>query len=289
MIPSPHNSARSNDSAVRRLSRPAGAFAVLAAAAIATVAGCSSSPHDSAAAQPSQAQHAIKLAASRSQAVDTLVASLTEHTSGVTTGGLTGTIAVRLRPTTLIDANFKIPSGKGKTIKLAEILTSKAIYFNDPAFTKGAGKSWVKLKISQLSAKTSVSVASLLQNLEGSNPLDQTRLFTASKDVKVAGSQTIGGIATTEYAGTYSPAKAFSELPAKLRTLLGPSLRAMGANPVRFRVWIDAQHLIRKATDTETVRHQTITTTFSVLSVNKPVTVRLPAPDQVAPMPKLTA
>ena len=55
--------------------------------------------------------------------------------------------------------------------------------------------------IGQLSSKSGVSFGSLLQNLESSNPLDQTKLFTASKDVRVVGTQTIDGVPTTEYAG----------------------------------------------------------------------------------------
>ena len=262
------------------------AGAVGAASAVA-ITGCSGGTSNSSANSTSPAQKAIKLAASRSQEVNTLTAKLTEHSTGHAMSGLTGTIQIQLKPTTVIAAKFIVPAKKSSSIKLEEILTSKAIYFKDPAFTKDAGKAWVTVKISQLSSKTGVSVASLLQNLEGSNPLDQTRLFTASKDVKVVGSQAVNGVATTEYAGTYSPAAAFAQLPANMRKLLGPTLRDMGTKPVRFTVWIDAQHLIRKAQDTEVVNGQTFSTTFDVTSINRPLHIKLPAPSQIAPMPKL--
>lgn len=257
------------------------------------MAGCASGHHPSAAASKpaakpdTQAQRAIKLAASRSGAVKTLVADLVEHSTGASEGSATGTIAVQLKPVTLIEATFMIPSKNAKPLKLAEILTANAIYFKDPAFSASTTKTWLKVKISQLSAKTSVSVAALLQNLEGSNPLDQSRLFTASKDVKVVRTQSVHGMMTTEYAGTYAPQAAFGELSPKLRKLLGPSLRAMGSKPVHFRVWVDAQHIIRKAVDVDVVRGQTITTTFNIRSVNKPVKIKLPDPRSVGPLPQI--
>lgn len=170
-----------------------------------------------------------------------------------------------------------------------EILTSKAIYIKDPAFLTGSklGKAWIMVKISQLSSKSGVTFGSLLQNLEGSNPLDQTRLFTASKDVRQVGTETVHGVPTTEYAGTYAPKTAYTGLTPRLRKLVGPMLRSIGTHPVRFRVWIDAQHLIKMADYTESVRGQTVTTTFVVTSVNKPVHVTLPTAGQVAPLPHL--
>jgi hypothetical protein len=256
-------------------------------AAILAVAGCLGGSNGTRSASDANARKAIKLAASTSQDVRTLTAHLTEQTTGSTVSSLTGTIQVQLRPTTVIVAKFTIPGKKAKTY-LEEILTNQAIYFKDPAFSHAAGKAWVKVNISQLSSKTGISIASLLQNLEGSNPLDQTQLFTASKDVKVVGSQTVGGVATTEYAGSYSPKAALGQLTPQLRKLLGPTLHAMGNAAVTFHVWIDAQHMIRKATDTETVNGQTFATTFEVTSVNAPVKVTLPAASEVAPLPKLT-
>lgn len=292
MIHSPDYSAINYIRAIRWQKRRIVPIVAIGAATAVAVTGCSSAKHNASAPQPSTgAQRAIKLAASRSQEVNTLVANLTEHstssTAGGTTTGLTGTIKVVLKPATLIAANFTVPAKNAKSLKLEEILTGQAIYFKDPAFSKAAGKTWLKVKISQLSSKTSVTVVALLQNLEGSNPLDQTRLFTASKDVKVVGTQKIHGIATTEYAGTYSPETAFGELSTKLRTLLGPTLRAMGNSPVHFVVWIDGRHIIRKARDTDVVRGQSITTIFNVTSVNKPVKITLPKPGDVGPMPKL--
>lgn len=266
-------------------------IAVVAAAGsvAAAMAGCSSSAAPKATSPAtSRAIKQIKLAADTSQHVNSLTASLTVHSVGKSGGNLSGTIQMQMKPTSLIEAEFLVPSSHGKNIDLDEILTSKAIYFKDPAFlSQKMHKAWVKVKISQLSSKSGLTFGSLLQNLEGSNPLDQTKLFTASKDVRQVGTDTVHGVPTTEYAGTYAPKAAYSGLTPRLRKLIGPMLRSIGTNPVHFRVWIDAQHLIKKADYTETVRGQTVTTTFVVTSINQPVHVTLPKADQTAPLPSL--
>ena len=273
--------------------RPVRFIAVSAAAGavLAAMAGCSGSaaPKAPKAASPAttKALKQIRLASDTSQHVTSLTAGLKVISVGKAGGNLSGTIQMQMKPTTLIEAQFRIPQGHSKSINQDEILTSKAIYFKDPAFLTGSklGKAWVRADLSQLSGNRGLTFGSLLQNLEGSNPLDQTRLFTSSKDVRQVGTETVHGVPTTEYAGTYAPKTAYTGLTPRLRKLIGPMLRSYGTHPVRFHVWIDAQHLIKMASYTESVRGQTVTTTFVVTSVNKPVHVTLPKASQTAPMP----
>lgn len=271
----------------RPLRRPRlGIALALAPAAAVALAGCSVGGHPAQAS--SHALKQIKLAADTSAHVNSLTATIGVRSTGTTAGALTGTIQMQLKPSTLIEARFNVAAGTAHAIHLDEILTSQAIYFKDPAFAKTKiAKPWVKVKISELSSKAGLTIGSLLQNLEGSNPLDQTRLFTASRDVRVAGHGTIDGVPVTEYAGTYSPKAAYDGLSAHMRTLLGPMLRSIGTHPVSFHVWIDQHHLIKKADDTQTVRGQTVTTTFTVTSVNQPVTVKLPKAGDTGPLPHL--
>ena len=261
-------------------------IALAAAVAAVTIGGCSSGGSGSAGARPSKALKEIKLAAATSQGVRTLTASLSVHSSATSTGSLTGTIAIQLRPSKLIGAHFQLVTGSTR-VHLSEILSRDAIYFKDRSFAKSTGKPWIKASFSQLSAKSGISLGSLLQNLEGSNPLDQTVLFTASKDVRVVGPQTVDGVATTEYTGTYSPEKAYKSLSPELRKQLGTMLRNIGTHQVRFHVWIDGQHVIKKADNIEAVRGQTVTTNLLVTSVNQPVKITLPKASQTAPLPKV--
>lgn len=253
----------------------------IASAAGLAITSCSGTPVSS----PALKQ--VKLAAATSERVNSLTATIAVHSVGSTGGDLTGSIRMQLKPTTRIEARLTVPATNSPAIRLDEILTGQAIYVKDPAFTATRlAKPWVIVKISQLSSKSGITIGSLLQNLEGSNPLDQARLFTASRDVRVVGARTVNGVATTEYTGTYAPKAAYAGLSARERALLGPWLRSIGTHPVTFHLWIDAQHLIKKADDQETVRGQTVTTVFTVTSVNQPVTVTLPRLADTAPLPK---
>ncbi len=269
---------------------------VAGVAVVTAVAGCSSSGSSGKKAgkgtqavspESKAAGKALELAATQSQQVKSLTANITVHSKGTAAGNLTGTVNMQFKPTTIIQATFNSTTAKSQKVELDEILTDKSIYFKDPAFTKAAGKPWVEADLAQLSTKVGVSLGSLLQNLESSNPLDQARLFAASKNAHVVGTAMIHGVSTTEYVGTYSPQDALAQLSPSLRKLMGPALKAIGPNPVQFEVWIDGQHMVRQAQDTDNVRGQIITTNLEVTSINKPVHVTLPSPGEIAPLPKI--
>ena len=266
--------------AVRLIAAGATAGAVLVA-----MGGCSyGASHGAKAISPAtrRAIKQVRLAADTSGHVSSLTASLAVRSVGRGGGDMSGTIAMQMKPAALIEARFVYPSAHGKDIHLSEILTNKAIYFKEPSFSQR--KPWAKVEISQLSGNVGLTIGSLVQNLESSNPLDQTRMFTASKDVREVGTETVRGVPTTEYAGTYAPSAAYASLTPRLRQLIGLMLRAIGTHQVRFHVWIDAQHLIKMADYVVNVRGRTVTTTFVVTSVNQPVHVKLPKPSQTAPL-----
>lgn len=281
--------------------RPSGVSAavsliVAGVAVVTVVAGCSSGSSgkkagkgtETVATKSKAAGKALELAATQSQQVKSLTASITVHSKGGTAAGnLTGTVNMQLKPTTIIKATFNSANARSQKVELDEILTAKSIYFKDPAFTRATGKPWVEADLAQLSTKVGVSLGSLLQNLESSNPLDQAKLFAASKNAHIVGTTMINGVSTTEYVGTYSPRDALAELSPSLRKVMEPALKAIGPNPVQFEVWIDGQHLVRQAQDTDNVRGQIITTTLDVTSINKPVHVKLPSPGEIAPLPKI--
>lgn len=270
------------------------ALTVGAAAAVAT-AGCSSSINGTSAGKGTTATStesksvtkALDLAATESSHVNSLKAKLTVRSSRTGTGNLTGTVKIQLKPQTVIEATFNVAQAKSPAIQLEEILTPTAIYFKDPAFTKTSGRPWVKANISELPSKVGISLGSLLQNLESSNPLDQAKLFAASRNAKAVGSAVIRGVSTVEYAGTYKPSVALAGLPANLRKLIGPTLQAIGPNPVQFEVWVDAHHIVRRARAINNVHGQQVITNLDITSINRPVHVAIPDPSQVAPLPKI--
>jgi hypothetical protein len=259
--------------------------ALLAALASGCGAGKGSSPHSGhAAPKPITAVKAIDLAAT--QHISSLSATISINEGGGTVGQVNATMNAQFRPTTFIEMTLKSFSFGGSAPgNIEEILTSKALYLKDGALSRVVKKPWVMMTFAQLSSKAGVNFGSLVQSLENSNPENQVKLFAISKNIHVVGSQTINGVATTEYAGSYLPSAAVSKLPASLRKLMGPALRLMGSTPVTFRVWIDAQHLARKAIVNETFSGHSIVTTYTITSVNQPVNTTLPAPAQVASVP----
>jgi len=275
--------------------RTAAVVVAAGAATIAATAGCSSNSSQKATGKKSEvattesqaASRALALAAAESDRVKTLTANVVAHSTGASSGSLTGTVKIQLKPTTVVGTTFHVKAAKSPAVQQGEILTDKQIYFKDPAFTKATGKPWVEADISELSSKVGVSLGSLLQNLESADPLDQTKLFTASKNAHVVGTTMLNGVATTEYAGTYEPQVALAELSPKLRKVIGPTLRTLGANPVQFEVWIDAHHVVRRTISTDNVHGQIVTTALDITSVNKPVHVALPTMTDVAPLPKI--
>ena len=265
-----------------RRARPLAALGVIALIAVAgcTGAGGGKKP----AAKPMSAAKAITLAAQESQHINSLAAKIyIVVASQSETIGMV--MDMQLKPATLIHATINASGGGASGVHIEEILTNKAIYLNYPGFAQKVGKPWIGMTLAQLSSKSGVNFAALMQNIENSNPENQVKFFAASKDVHVVGSRTVNGIPTTEYAGSYTPAAAFKELPAGLRKLLGPMLRIMGNQPATFRVWIDVHHLTRKAVVNETIAGQSAVTSYMITSVNQPVHVTLPAPGDVAQLP----
>ena len=270
----------------RPLRRPARIVAAaLGAMALIAVAGCGSSG-PAASSKPVSARQALSLAANESQQVNSLTATISVRTSLTSASGISGSMQIRVKPTPLVNAVFTVSGTGAPHTQLQEILTNKALYLKDSALTKLTGKPWIAISFAALSSKAGVNFASLFQSLEGSNPLDQSKFFAASKNVRKVGTQTINGVATTEYSGSYAPSAALSLLTPKLRKQLEPMLRAMGTRSVQFQIWIDGSHLIRKAIEHETIAGQTATVSYTVTSVNQPVTVTLPPASQIAPLPK---
>jgi hypothetical protein len=263
--------------------------AVAGLAVVVAVTGCSGGARTggTAGGKTVSAHQAIRLAASAAGRVNSLTATLSVTAASGPASSLTGDMKIQLKPTPLIAANFSVSSAGSAPIGIGEILTGDSIYFRDPSLTKVSGKPWIKISFSQLDSKLGVSFSSLVQNLENSNPLAQTRLFTASHDVHAVGTAVVNGVPTTEYVGSYKPGAALSALSPQLRKLLGPMLKTMGARAVSFDVWIDAQHLVRKAVSHEMLNGQSVTSVYNVTSVNQPISVTLPPASEVGTIPGL--
>jgi hypothetical protein len=264
---------------------PRRAAAVAACAgALTLIAGCGGG---SGAAAPLSPRMAITLAADQTQRVNSMSSALVVNVSGMVSETTTGSIQVQLRPKLLADENLTIVS-RGQRVAMTDIVSAKAVYLKSAAFsalTGQTGKTWLEIPLSDLSGSAGSALSSLLQNVQNGDPLTQTRMLAASKNVHKVGPQVIDGVAVTHYAGTFTPSAAVAKLPATLRKQVAPLLTLVTGD-IRFDAWIDASHQVRKIAEVETVSGETVNLSMTITSINKPVHITLPAPSQVLVLPK---
>ena len=73
-------------------------------------------------------------------------------------------------------------------------------------------------------------------------------------------------------------------LPASSRALMGGALK-MTSGDVRFTVWIDGSHHVRKLTETETIDSVSARVTITFYGFNQPLAIKAPPASQVVSPP----
>jgi hypothetical protein len=270
--------------------RPASVAALCAAAAIAA-AGCGSSSGGGSGALPGSsnaltATQALSLAAKSAQKVNSFAAIMTISSSGALSTHLSGTLEEQVRPTLLASEKFSLKSA-GTTVPggMQTLLTGNAIYLKMSTLSKVLGKQWVKVPFSSLKKSAGVSLAPLIHQLQGNNPLAQAQMLPAASNVHKVGTATVNGVSTTEYAGTLNIAKSLAKLDPSLRKLVGPALKATGITTSQFHVWVDGQNQVRKLAQTESGANASFTTVMTITAINEPVHVTPPPASQVSSLP----
>jgi len=125
-----------------------------------------------------------------------------------------------------------------------------------------------------------------LQDLQEGNFTGQAQLFAADRNPHVVRTQTIGGVPTTEYAGSFRASAALRALPADLPASLRKALRArladMGDDDISFHEWLDGQHNVRRAVEVDNGGID-IVTMISVTAIDQPVQIAMPTASQFPP------
>jgi hypothetical protein len=288
---------RNDSSAVSRRRRPArqrAAAGGLSAAALIVVAACTSGGASAGGGSAGGASaggasagggsaraslapwQAVLTAATRAQQVTSATETLTvrDNTLGFTT---TGTVRIRLKPTLLASENIG-ETVFGTTTRIKMFFTNTAIFLNEASLGGQFGKPWVRIDLSALPAlagTSGVGLAQMIQSLQSNNFTSQAELFAIARNTRVVGTQTVDGVSTTEYAGSFTAADGIKALPASFRKVLGSELQALGNSPVQFREWIDGQQHVRKMTAVETVSGDIVSTTMNIRAINQPVRITL--------------
>ena len=254
-------------------------------AAALLAAGCGSAPHP--AAHGTSPMQAITLAASQAKKVSSFASSLRVSMSGAVSGTMAGTMQIRSRPSLLADADFSTLDFAGHNVPggMQEILTDKTIYLKMALLSQQLHKPWAAIPFSVLQQGTGINLSQLTQQVQNNNPLVQTQMLAGAKNVRAVGTQTIDGVRTTRYTGSYTVAAGIAKLPSSLRATERKGLAALGIKVVDFNAWIDAQHQMRKIVVAENGSTERMTVTLQVTSINRPVSVTIPPASQVATIP----
>jgi hypothetical protein len=250
---------------------------------LALVAGCAAGTTSSTAAKSASPRTALTLAADQAKRVTSMTASFSSQVSGNAAQDFTGTMRAQIKPTLVAEATANV-NESGQSVSVTEILTGKALYLKMAELSKETGKPWVKIPFSDLGGSEGALFSQLVQGVQNDNPAQQITMVSASKNVRVAGTQVIDGVRTTEYTGSYTAAAALARLSPSERKTLRPDLKGLSGQ-VHFAEWIDAQHQARKAVITETVNGEHVTLTFNIISINEPLNIVLPRPRHVALLP----
>jgi hypothetical protein len=262
----------------------------LAAAALVFLSACASGgsapgAHGaSPALTPRQALRAAELEADR---VSSFVETTSVQARGAAPSTTTATMRCQLRPTFEVSGEMHTDmSGISKGMKT--ITTDDAVYMNTgrtsgfPSPPGKPGKPWIKFGLTGLKAAAG-GVAQLAQLGQVTQSVDvgvRLRISQLATNVRVVGTQTIGGVPTTEYAGSYRPGEILKALPAREQKKFAPLLRTTGSGPVHFREWIDGQHRLRKLVQVSMANGTTTTSTETFTAYNQPVHITLPPASQ---------
>jgi hypothetical protein len=275
----------------------AGLAAILAMSAV----GCAAIPGagGSSAPAPASALAAVRLAAKATGGVNSftgtlsLQGTLSPGAAGIAgaDGGLsmTATFAERLRPTLLVEADIKSYSILGQALPggLTDLVTPTTIYLKAPAITQELHltKPWLAIPLTPAGKSSGLNLSQLLNQATGSGPLTQAQMLGASSSVREVGTGSLGGVPVTEYAGTIPVAKAIAGLSGSAKAEMQQLNTAAGITSETYTVWIDGQHIMRKAVIKGTGATLTETFTMTITSVNQPVSIALPPASQTTSVP----
>jgi hypothetical protein len=258
-------------------------------AAVLLAAGCgtSSNPGSHSSSGGLSPIQAITLAANQARQVSSFSSTLDMKLSGTSTGTISGTFTERTQPSLLLSLDMSTLNVSGQNLPggMQEIMTGSDIYMKMSMLSQEFGKPWVVVPFSELQKGTGVDFSQIVQQAESNDPLVQTQMFTSAKDAHVVGTQTVGGVATTHYAGTYSVAAGIAKLPSSLRAMVTKQLKTLGITRVSFNAWIDGQHQVRKIQVTEPGSAEAVAITMQVTGIGQQVNIALPAKSQVANLP----
>jgi LppX_LprAFG lipoprotein len=233
------------------------------------------------------ASEVLQKTSQKSAQIHSFAADVTLNgSSQATTGSTHLTARVRLQPDVALTGTVDKLSVGGFTLtsSIPVVYLHSTLYGKVPQQFESfaGGKQWIKIDLSQAGKRAGVSLDSVVQHAELVDPAQQTKTFTAAKDARKVGEETIDGVTTTHYTGTITVKDALDTLDAQTRANLQRVYTQVGAQKINFDVWVDGQDQARKLTvklNTSAGENTTLSIVYS--DFGKAVSVSAPPADQV--------
>jgi hypothetical protein len=235
-------------------------------------------------------------AADKTGQIDSFEASLSMRSTGVPDGDLsmTGSMQYRTKPSLAYRMAFdqmkmgaeSIPGG------MEMLLVDRTMYLKMPMLTQlqPSAKPWYKVSLDEVGRQSGLNVDDILKQSQQVDPVQSTRMLTASKDVREVGKETVDGVQTTHYTGTYRVADAIAQLPADQKEAVRKAFADFGQGDIPFDLWVDDQHLPRQMTMKPSLpTGGTMALTMKFRDFGKPVQITAPPASQVADLADLMA
>jgi hypothetical protein len=147
------------------------------------------------------------------------------------------------------DLTMRMTGPDGQPMTMHAVYTPDAMYMSVPQFTAQIGKKWLRMRYADLAgAGGGAAFGKVLQQQmqQGQDPRQWLKVMTASQDLKVVGTETIGGTSTTHYRGTVDTVKALAaggqltSLTAAERSALQKQFAALKLQKFDADAWIGA-------------------------------------------------
>lgn len=164
----------------------------------------------------------------------------------------TGTMQYRTKPDLAYSMNFAQMTVAGQSMSgMEQRLVGRTMYMKMPALNQlggGSGKPWLKISLDELGRKSGMNIDELLQQSQQMDPVQNTKMLTASKDAREVGKEMVDGVETTHYTGTYRMEDAIAKLSPETQEAYRKSVGTTGMEAMHFDLWVDGQQVPRKMT-----------------------------------------
>ncbi|WP_433251425.1 LppX_LprAFG lipoprotein [Streptosporangium sp. CA-135522] len=262
----------------------------LGTAALVAVAGCGAQSAGSLGRVKLAAAEAVQQSAQRVGEVTSYSADLVLDTTGGDRGAskVQGSVLYQGRPELATDIKLDTITFGGQNVPggARAILTGDTVYVKSELLNKfaGATKPWTKVSLGELDAQHQAEVKKFMAQVQQFDLAGTVKMLTASKDVKSVGTETVGGVETTHYSGTFPVAEAAQAIDPAKRERLQEQLSRV--KDLKFDLWSDAESLPRKVTLSGSEQGAVFNLAALFKGFNEPVQIAAPPADQVGDLPK---